>query len=263
MKNNKFGFLILLASLPLHAGVMGSTNSTPSVYPWFASIGTGYSWTQKPGITNPNPAVWDASAQGYNGSLGNRGFYTFAVGKQVYPYFDLSLSYLAHEVFNYQMFQTGTSLTPGFTGSDRTRYFNLANRALLANVVLKPEHHYFNVSTVDFTPFIGAGIGYALNQVNNFYTVGTTTINGVAIGSTDSIGNPATKNAFAWQGSVGFNIRPELSHLSVDLGYRYFDAGNFVGSSMVYSNSSGWVSASPWLGSLIANQAFIEFKYTV
>lgn len=260
MSCKKVGFLILFASLPLHAGTMGSDMS---LYPWFASIGTGYSWTEKPGIVNPNPAQWDASAQGYDGHLGNRGFYTFAVGKQVYRHVDLSVSYLANELFNYQMFQSGTSLTPGFTGNDRTRFFNLANRAVLANVILRPEQRYFNVSSVGFTPFLGAGIGYALNQMNNFYTVGSTTVNGTAIGSTDSVGTPASKNSFAWQGSVGFNIKPELSHLSVDLGYRYFDGGNFSGPSSVYANSSGWISPSTWAGTLIANQAFIEFKYTV
>lgn len=260
MNNKKLGFLILFASLPLHAGMMGS-DVTP--YPWFASIGTGYSWTEKPGIVNPNAAQWDSSVQGYDSSLGNRGFYTFAVGKQVYRHVDLSLSYLANELFNYQMFQSGTSLTPGFTGNDRTRYFNLANRAVLANVILRPEQRYFNVSSIGFTPFLGAGIGYALNQMNNFYTVGTTQVSGVAVGSTDSIGNAVSKNSFAWQGSVGFNIKPELSHLSVDLGYRYYDGGNFSGPSSVYTNSSGWVSSSAWAGTLIANQAFIEFKYTV
>jgi hypothetical protein len=162
MINKKIGFLLLLTSLPLCAGTMGVSAGD---YPWFASIGTGYSWTQKPGIVNPNPAEWDASIQGYNSSIGNRGFYTFAAGKHVYQYVDLSLSYLANEVFNYQMLQTGTSSTPGFTGNNRTRYFNLANRAVLANVILRPEQQYFSVSSVGFAPFLGAGIGYALGMI--------------------------------------------------------------------------------------------------
>jgi len=260
MINKKIGFLLLLTSLPLCAGTVG-LNQQP--YPWFAALGAGYSWTEKPGIVNPNPAQWDASIHGYDSSLGNRGFYTFALGKHIYRHFDLSLSYLAHELFNYQMQQTGTSSTPGFTGNDRTRYFNLSNRAVLANVTLRPEQEYFTVSSVGFSPFLAAGIGYALNNVNNFYTVGTTSINGTAIGSTDSIGNSLSKNSFAWQGSVGFNIKPELSHLSVDLGYRYFDGGGFATSSSIFTNASGWLSASSWTGVLIANQAFIEFKYTV
>jgi opacity protein-like surface antigen len=257
--NKKLSMLLLIVSSPLYAGDMGAGVN----YPWFASIGTGYSWTEKPGIVNPNSLEWDAAIQGYNGSLGNRGFYTFAVGKQIHRYVDLSLGYLNHETFNYQQFQSGVSETPGFTGAARTRYFTLVNRAVLANVFLRPEQRYFSVSSVGFTPFIGAGIGYALNQVNNFYTVGSTTVSGVAIGSTDSIGSPVSKNSFAWQGSVGFNIKPDISHVSVDLGYRYFDGGQFAGSSNIYVNASGWTSATPWAGTLIANQAFIEFKYTV
>ena len=46
----------LLGALPLHAGTMGEAVSKR---PWFASIGTGYSWTNMPGIVNPNTSQWD------------------------------------------------------------------------------------------------------------------------------------------------------------------------------------------------------------
>lgn len=257
--NIKFGFLALGFSIPLYAGTMGEQ---APLYPWFGSIGTGYSWTRLPGINNPNPAEWDSSTQGYNSSLGNRGFYTFAVGKQVYDYVDVSVSYLDHENFNYQKFQTGVSSTPGFTGSSRNRYLNLNNRAILVNAFLHPLNEYYNAFNIGFTPFIGAGIGYALNQVNNFYTVGTTTVGGTALGSTDSIGKPVSTNSFAWQASAGLNIKPQIDHLSLDVGYRYFDGGKFYGSNLVYTNSFGWDSATPWSGKLRANQLFVEFKYT-
>lgn len=258
--NKKFSLLALFASFPLYAGTMGSPVNE---YPWFASIGTGYSWTEKSGITNPQPSFWDDAIQGYNGNLGNRGFYTFAVGKQVYRYIDLNLSYLDHENFNYQQFQTGGSSTPGFTGNARTRYFTLDNRALLISGSLHPAESIYSLLSLNFTPFVGAGIGYAYNQVRNFYTIGTATIDGVTVGSTTSIGNPANRNSFAWQGSVGLNIQPQISHLSVDIGYRYFDGGKFNGPSTVYTNASGFLTGLPWLGRLEANQAFVAFKYTV
>ena len=119
------GFLALLSSLPLYAGTIGDN---PLVNPWYGAIGGGYSWTLLPGINNPNPGEWDASAEGYNSSLGNRGFYTFEIGKQVQHYVDVSLMYLNHETFNYQMYQQGISNTEGFTGDQRNRFFNLNNR---------------------------------------------------------------------------------------------------------------------------------------
>lgn len=263
--NRKLGSLAtLLVSLPLYAGTMGEV--VPA-YPWFASIGTGYSWTEKPGIDNPDPAFWDFSSEGYDSRLGDRGFYTFAIGKQVHDYIDISVSYLDHEVFDYQKFQTapaGTSGTPGFTGSARTRYFRLDNRALLVNGFLHPAQMWQNFAGFELTPFIGGGIGYARNQVRNFYTVGTTTAGpGIAVGSTTSIGGPANKNSFAWQGSVGLNIKPQQSHFSVNAGYRYYDGGKFEGPTQVYTNTAGWLTSAPWSGRLKANQAFVEFQYTV
>lgn len=232
---------------------------------WFASIGTGYSWTRLPGIVNPDPSFWDASLQGYDANLGNRGFYAFALGKQVHEYIDISLSYINNEVFHYQKFQSsvGTGNTPGFTGNRRTRFFDLSNRAVLANAFLHPAQAWTALFGIDLTPFAGAGIGVAQNEVRNFYTVGTENVAGVSVGSTSSISSSETKNYFAWQASAGLNFRPARSHLSVDVGYRYYDGGKFSGSSTVYTNSDGFFNTAPWVGRLKADQMFVEFKYTI
>lgn len=251
------GFLALVATWPLYAGSMEMPSPEN---PWYGSIGTGYSWTLLPGINNPNPSEWDASSEGYNSSLGSRGFYTFEIGKQIQHYVDVSLMYLNHETFNYQMFQEGISSTEGFTGEQRNRYFNLNNRALLVSGFLHPDHNWYKISTVSLSPFIGGGVGYALNQIDNFYTVGTVTTGGSAVGSTSSIGNPVSTNSFAWQATAGLSIRP-INHLSLDVGYRYYDGGNFETSSTTYSNTGGLLSATPWAGHLSANQLFVDFKY--
>lgn len=251
--------MLLLTSLPIYAGTMGDSVNE---HPWYASIGTGYSWTLLPGINNPNPNVWDDSVQGYNSSLGNRGFYTFEIGKEVHKFIDISLLYLNHETFNYQMYQSGISNTEGFTGDRRNRYFNLNNRALLVSGFVHPEASWHPTAGMKLKPFIGAGIGYALNQIENFYTVGTVNVNGTAFGSTSSIGNQVSTNSFAWQASAGINIMP-LTHFSLDVGYRYYDGGNFNTSNSVYSDASGFVSATPWKGNISANQLFIDFKYTL
>ncbi len=253
------GFLALLSTWSLHAGTM---ETTMTENPWYGSIGAGYSWTSLPGINNPNSSEWDASIEGYNSSLGNRGFYTFEIGKQVQHYVDVSLMYLNHETFNYQMFQQGISSTEGFTGGERNRYFNLNNRALLISGFLHPDHNWYKISTIALSPFIGGGVGYALNQIDNFYTVGTVNVSGTAVGSTSSIGNQVSTNSFAWQASAGLSIRP-INHLSLDVGYRYYDGGNFETSNAVYANSGGLNAATPWSGHLAANQLFVDFKFTM
>lgn len=258
--NKLLAALGLVTVLPLKAGTMGDT--LPA-YPWFASIGTGYSWTNLPGIDNPDPAQWDYASQGYDAPIGNRGFYTFAIGKQVHNYVDVSLSYLAHENFNYQQFQSGTSSTPDFTGNQRTRYFTLNNRALLINGFLHPARSWAQFINFELMPYVGAGIGYANNKVDNFYTIGNTTVSGVAIGSTDSIGDPNSKNSFAWQGTIALSIRPQQSHFSLNTGYRYFDGGSFDGATSIYTNANGYVNADPWTGRVKANQVFVELQYTV
>lgn len=62
----KLGIAAIVFSLPLYAGTMGAS---AEVNPWYASIGTGFSWTELPGIKNPNPAQWDSSVQGYDSPI--------------------------------------------------------------------------------------------------------------------------------------------------------------------------------------------------
>ncbi len=255
----KLALLPLLSVLPVYAGTMGGEVKNN---PWYAAIGTGYSWTMLPGINNPNPTEWDDSVQGYNSTLGDRGFYTFEAGKQVHSFIDASLMYINHEPFNYQMYQSGVSDTEGFTGNMRNRYFNLGNRALLVSGFLHPAEAYYTLGDVGMKPYIGIGIGYASNLVNNFYTVGSQLVDTVNVGSTSSIGNPVYTNSFAWQGTGGVNFAAN-QHVSIDVGYRYYDGGKFNTSSEVFAESVGLTAASPWSGRLQANQLFVDFRYTV
>lgn len=251
-----------VASFSLCAGTMGEVVDQK---PWYGSIGTGYSWTHRPGIDNPNPSEWDYSAQGYNGFMGNSGFITFSLGKQVHEYIDLSVMYIMQENFNYQKFQSGTSATPDFTGNQRNRYFTLNNKAVLVNGFLHADQYSAQISGVKITPYIGAGIGYAYNYMTNFYTIGNQSpgAGDAPIGSTDSIGTPTGTSSFSWQGTVAFNVRPNQSHVSVDTGYRYFDGGEFKGPTSVYTNLNGFTNVTPWSGRVKADQFFVDFKYTV
>ncbi|CAM2952916.1 outer membrane protein [Legionella worsleiensis] len=258
MKKHVFA-LCCIASLPAAAGTMGEISHP---MPWFASIGTGYSWTERSGIVNPEPTFWDNAAQGYDGELSNEGFYTFTIGKQIHRYIDLSVSYYNNEDIDYQIFQTGASGTPGFTGSVRNRFFTLNNKSVLANIILHNDSAYQTPWSLNVMPFISGGIGAGYNKVNNFHTVGVIPLPTANVGSTTSIAYPVSNTSFAWQGSVGINIQPDASHLSANIGYRYFSGGTFRGPGYVYTNSDGWSYGIPWKGTLEANQLFVEFKFT-
>lgn len=251
----------MMVSSSLLAGSMGDEKIHR---PWFVAIGTGYSWTLLPGIDNPNPSEWDASEQGYNSNLGNRGFLTFTLGKAIHEWVDVSVMSMMHENFNYQMFQSGFSSTPAFTGNQRNRYFTLNNKSILFNAFVHPEKFY-EYQSMSYRPFISAGIGYAYNYINNFYTVGNQ-VEGDGlpnVGSTDSIGSPVGTNAFAWQGSAGLSFHVKEYPVSFNTGYRYYDGGRFNGPSNIYTNDSGFLASSPWSGQLKANQWFVEFQYTM
>ncbi|MGQ3889984.1 outer membrane protein [Legionella sp. CNM-1927-20] len=259
--SKKIGLVCLFLAFPLHAGTIGEFIS--SDYSWFASVGTGFSWTEKPGIYNPDPAQWDPAVEGYDASLGDRGFYTFAIGMKALEFIDVGISYLNHEVFNYQKFQTGEqTIQTAFTGNARTRFFQLDNRALLINCLLHSSQNLANFR-VNIIPFVSGGIGYAHNQVYNFYTVGSTTVADTAIGSTSSIGSANNTNSFAWQGSAGLSFNPNQSYLGINIGYRYFNGGKFNTSSKLYTNSNGIVNTKNWSGYLKANQVFFELQYWV
>ena len=68
-----------------------------------------------------------------------------------------------------------------------------------------------------FTPYVGGGIGFASNNVD--------TAQVTYIGNSASI-NSASETSFAWQ--LGFGTAVELTDtLALDVGYRYFDGGEF------------------------------------
>ena len=241
-------FLALTSTHLLYANPMDFTNMAN---PWYSSVGAG--------INNANPSVWDTPAEAYNKNKTNRGFYTFEIGKQVQHYVDVSLMYLNHETFNYQMYQQSISNNQKLTNTDQNKPFSLNNRALLVSGFLHADHNWYKISTIGLSPFIGGGIGYALNQIDNFYP--SNTLNKSTTNSNTSSANSVNINSFAWQASAGFSIHP-ITHLSLDVGYRYYDGGNLDASATIINTNTGNSNLlTPWSGHLSMNQLFVDFKY--
>lgn len=225
--------------------------------PFYGIIGTGYAWTLEPGIDRPS-SDWDPAKQGYDGSLGNSPFFMIGLGREFFELLHLDLSYTYYQPFHYEKFQSDPGSTPGFTGSERTRFFDLEHQNILFNASVYPWSFY--IGNVGVTPFAGAGIGVGFSQVSNFHTVGFSD----NVGSTTSIGKTGVHAVFAWQVSAGIRFKPKLQHLSFDFGYHYYDGGTFTGPSNVVSNDppyNGTISYgnAPWEGTLKAN----EFYFTL
>ncbi|HCA89930.1 MAG: hypothetical protein CMF38_07780 [Legionellaceae bacterium] len=245
------------------AGTMGEPVAE---LPYFAKIGAGYAWSNQADV-RPNSPSWDPAIQGYNADLGQSTFYFLEMGKTIHPFVDVSLSYINHDEFDYQKYQTTPTpvpLTPGFTGNSRTRFFDVNNQSILFNINLHAPQSYTALMGFEISPFIEGGIGYAHNEVKNFHTVGLVFPPGG--GSTTSIGKDTHQSSFAAQGSAGINLHPENTRFSMDIGYRYYYGGKFHAPATVLSNTASnpgqFVTATAaWDGKVRANEAYIALKF--
>ena len=82
----------------------------------------------------------------------------------------------------------------------------------------------------NFTPFVGAGVGFARNTISSFVDT-CPTVSGCAGGSV-ATGATASKWNFAWAAHAGlaYHVSPAFT---VELAYRYIDLGNAVSGDLV------------------------------
>lgn len=112
----------------------------------------------------------------------------------------------------------------------RVGYLNEDDDVVYGNAKFKVKSQsvmlnaYYDIDTESkLTPYVGAGIGYAKLK-------GTLTIDGESMGSMDD-------NNFAWQ--IGAGVGYALNdNVSVDVGYRYVDYGDFTEGEVKLDTSS-------------------------
>jgi opacity protein-like surface antigen len=120
---------------------------------------------------------------------------------------------------------TACSINPGFTGQDGRNYYNgrIASTVFLANA-------YVDLGTWSgFTPFVGAGVGFAQHKfsgltdtgINNFYNAGVYTGTGGVIPNRFA-DKSKTNVAWAVMAGVGYDLSPVHK---IELGYRYLNMG--------------------------------------
>jgi opacity protein-like surface antigen len=138
--------------------------------------------------------------------IGSSAIMGAGIGAKVLPFLrtDVTLSYRP----GYSFAAPPTPIEPpGTTGRG-----DVKTLAALVNA-------YYDFPTLaGFTPYIGGGVGVARNEV------GTTTLSSNASGATVATLSGSTTTQFAWQASAGvaYSILP---FVALDIGYRYFDAG--------------------------------------
>ncbi len=232
---------------------------------WYGYVGSGYAWSMKAGIHNPDSDFWAASDQGYDARLGNSPFFTIGFGRRYFDILAFDVAYTYYQTFHYQKFQTGETV-PGGIGSRRTRYFDLDNQNGMFNISLYPEDHAsFPLGSLKVSPFVGVGIGFSVNRISNFHSVSFDEATGT--GSTTSIGNDTTTVKFAWQAMAGLRFHPRQNRFNFDVGYRYYDAGRFTGPNRIIGNTAiGQGIAEkvkPWKGRLHTNELTLTLNLSI
>ena len=78
------------------------------------------------------------------------------------------------------------------------------------------------------TPFVGAGVGGAFNQIDGLQDLGSIPSPGVgSVNSASYFANSANKTSFAWAAHAGLAYKVN-QNFTIELAYRYLDLGNAV-----------------------------------
>ncbi len=255
--------VFLLSSSTAFSGTMGEARacSDLSCMPWFLEIGSGASWSNNADIS-VDYSRYDRSPEGYNSKLGTVPVYMAGVGYKVSPLLTLDANYNFRGIYNYSKFQTSVSNGALNPLGDKTRYFNLTSNSIMFNGTINGKGvHESLVKDLNghgsVQPFVGGGLGVSYNTVSNFHTK-------LANSNISTVLQDQTRASFAWQLNAG--IEWSVDRFSLDLGYRYFNAGTFVSNDALITrlNSAGTPintnTIPKWTGQLSSNELFLTAK---
>jgi len=117
------------------------------------------------------------------------------------------------------MFRTDLTVTyRGWYELDEADLAGTLYKADVSSLAIMVNGYYdLPVDLAQFKPFVGAGIGWARNKIDDIAWNDPTPASGVIPGGTDS--------GFAWQLMAGA-IVPITDGWGLEVGYRYYDAGD-------------------------------------
>lgn len=239
-------------------------------FPFFLTFESGISFSRTAQIS-ADPILWDPAFEGYNSKLHNSELYALGFGYQFTPLVNASITGTYRPSFKYQKFQTRI---PGgrqsFPTDQKTRKFNLSNKALMASVSFNGQGMNLctNIgSDIILQPVVGGGIGVSYNQTSNFYSILTTQSPGLSHVSIMGDGL-ANKTSFAWQLEGAIEML-YCQRFAVSLGYRYFDGGKFKTTDHVIPgivagttpSAAAAAQVPAWNGKLRTQEIFLKLKY--
>ncbi len=170
-------------------------------------IGVGIN-NQADFIFQPNPANNPVNVLTTHSSLGDSVFFGGGVGYEFNNWFrvDVTAEYRARTPFNaFLIYQSGGVFGDQYNASIRSDIF-------LANA-------YVDLGTWNcLTPFVGFGVGGALNTFDNLTDIGIAT-------SGSGVGTNASQWNFAWAVHAGIDYSV-TQNFSVELAYRYLNYGS-------------------------------------
>ena len=247
---------VILTSTTAFSGTMGTLDTSVNNQSAYIKLGSGGSYSRNANIY-ADPDYWDVATQGYGGNVGNTAIYSAAFGYNFSPLISADIEYIYRPSYFYSKFQTSAAiLTQDFNGT-KTRYFNLQSNSLMANAYLHGAGIY-DALKVDLwnsfaiEPFIGGGLGVGFNSMTNFYSAKPS-------GEYAAIGQDTFRTSLAWQLSAGLELL-NSSNFNLAAGYRYYNGGNFSSSNFTIEYP---FYATPWKGTIQANEFFITFAYKI
>lgn len=148
----------------------------------------------------------------FAGSLGIGGGYRFNLPRNMQFLLGASASYVGgtSEGVVHPMTNIGANF-------DTLNYHYDANSYML---MVEPSVIFHTVS--NWQPFVGIGLGVSWNELSNYYE--TAPAGSTATPGPLAFGNQTTRS-FAYAPSVGV-VHPLNNHTSIELAYRYINAGN-------------------------------------
>ena len=249
----------------VNAGDMGSVTGCPGTgcTPYFIEVGTGISFSQ-PTHVSVDLNYWNPSPQGYDSSMKNAALYMAGIGYTVNSWFNFDFNATYRGGYRYTQFQSHDPTDVANPLPARTRFFNFSSTAVMFNGTIDAQgisdHLILNTGTQGFIqPFIGAGIGASYNTVSNFHTILTDTDNAT------SVMQDNTKASLAYQFNAG--LEWVYQRISIDIGYRYFNGGNFKSHDYLATRVDGitgiplhTIAIPAWNGTFSTNELFLTAK---
>lgn len=224
---------------------------------WHTYAYTGYAWSQKAGIVNPDPAVFANVASGDtdNANLANTSFAGLSLHYNASNSFTLGFSFEKFGTFTYQKYHlNGNPMREGI-GPSYVRQFLLNHQAAMLEARLKmPDHLSVELGYIKVMPLVMFGIGVGINNVYNFATISYNP--DLEQTAYTSIANNNISTCFAWHIETGLDFASLLSDTAFGVSYRYDYGGKFA-SGTLYEFASGMDALTylpAWRGTLKTNQ---------